>query len=140
MRFNQVSAVTVVLGLLLTVAGCSSPPGTEPEGSTSSEAIEQFEHYVEAVNADDADAVAAVIGRPVTHDDVQDRLQHHGGKGLTDLQTDARSEFADVYQIWWEATGSSGQQVEGYEVLEMTDGEWTFAPLYTGRPPGHLPD
>jgi hypothetical protein len=124
------AAIVVIMIAVIAATTRAQDPGIPANGAAG----EQITTYIEALNAEDGDALADALGRPVAHPDVSHRLSLLGGRGLHDSHTEIVSEFAGVYQVWLTVLDQSDTQLEFYEVLEWEDGEWSFG-VYDERVP-----
>jgi hypothetical protein len=122
-----------ILALATALVACEGPPVErgDPGGAAAERHVRS---YVEALNANDPQRLGDLLGTPPDSPEVRERLAHYGGRGLTDVQVDVSSEFANHYQVWVTARSGQGRQVDIYEVLAWEDGRWGFAPFVTPAP------
>ncbi|HEU5110074.1 MAG TPA: hypothetical protein VFT95_16145 [Micromonosporaceae bacterium] len=95
-----------------------------PEDPGVDNARIQMVELIEALEDNDAAALARVIGQPRDSAEVTRRLAAYGGRDLRPGFT-VENEFPGVYRV----TVDGGGGVRFVEVLEWEGGRWHFAPF-----------
>jgi hypothetical protein len=122
-----------IVALATALVACGGPPAQR--GDPGKAAAERHMHsYVEALNANDPQRLADLLGARADSPEVRERLSRFGGRGLTDVQIEVYSEFTNHYLAFVRASSEQGGPVELYEVLAWANGRWDFAPLLTPTP------
>jgi len=140
-RLDLLAAALVIIGVTLlgtlalatALVACEGPP--VQRGDPGQAAAERHvRSYVEALNANDPQRVAELLGTAADSPEVRERLTRFGGRSLTDVQVTVASEFTNHYRAWVNGRSGRGEQVSFYEVLAWENGRWGFAPFVAPTP------
>lgn len=112
--------------VLILVAGCTtgpSPSATAPDPGQVG--VRQWaDNYVEALNSRDVSAIAHLVNREASSDDVRRRVERYGGLSLRATAVEISNDFPRIYVVNITVVDGNGNVRTLHQVLEWNGHRW----------------
>lgn len=130
LRTGSGAAASLLLALALFVASCNGgPPEASDPGLPAAQAYASA--YIAALQAEDPQALAKVINRPVNSIEVSERLRLYGHIRSSSVRI--VHEFPLVFALLIKGTSPDGQPIHINETLEW-HGKWFTSTVASPSP------